>query len=263
MPLVLGIVGTGRKSGKTSLVEEVTSRLTDKGYNVCTIKHIAEDSFDTPRKDTWRHLRAGASTVIAVTSSEIIRITKTQGPSLKAALEQIPHGLNLVLVEGFKNSEFSKVLIAKNAGEVEVLMGQVDRVVAVTGPIAESMEERAKVPQSIPVIDTDALIPMVERMIVKDFIKSLPGLNCKQCGYPSCEALAQAIMRGEAMMNQCKTITMEDVTLSIDGRRVPLSEFVQTFMRNTITGMVYTLKGVEAEKVRRIVIEIRGADGMG
>jgi len=73
---VLNIIAFQRKSGKTLLIEYLTKKLSEKGYNICTLKHISEGSFDSKEKDTWRHMKAGASTVIAVTKNELIRIKK-------------------------------------------------------------------------------------------------------------------------------------------------------------------------------------------
>jgi len=44
----------------------------------------------------------------------------------------------------------------------------------------------------------------------------LPGVNCGACGYPGCEAFAQAMVRGEAEMTGCKpggSATAEAITV--------------------------------------------------
>ncbi|MEO2032331.1 MAG: molybdopterin-guanine dinucleotide biosynthesis protein B, partial [Planctomycetaceae bacterium] len=55
----------GRKnSGKTGLIVELVSFLTDLGYCVGTIKHTHHDhELDTPGKDSYRHCAAGAKVV--------------------------------------------------------------------------------------------------------------------------------------------------------------------------------------------------------
>ena len=42
---------------------------------------------------------------------------------------------------------------------------------------------------------------MAEQM--KKIEKSLPGINCSACGAPSCAALAEDIVRGEAGTDAC------------------------------------------------------------
>jgi molybdopterin-guanine dinucleotide biosynthesis protein B len=94
-------------------------------------------------------------------------------------------------------------------------------------------------------------------MILEDMVKRLPKLNCKKCGYDSCGALAQAILRKEASIDCCKSLLDEEVILMVDGKRVFLSEFPKNFMRNTVLGMVNSLKGVEREKSQKISLSIK------
>ena len=51
----------GRKnSGKTTLIVELVSALTARGYRVGTVKHTHHDhELDTPEKDSYRHRKAG------------------------------------------------------------------------------------------------------------------------------------------------------------------------------------------------------------
>ena len=68
---------------------------------------------------------------------------------------------------------------------------------------------------------------MAERM--KKIEKALPGVNCSACGAPSCAALAEDIVRGEAKMDTCIFINRnsqasEDAIRSIWGDRVKAKE---------------------------------------
>ena len=111
MATVIGVVSDSRKMGKTKLLSELIRRLVMKGYRVAAIKHISERAFDTPYKDTWLHLDAGASEVAAVTQTELVRISRPNNPSLELALSQLSSGYDFVLIEGFKASSFPKILI--------------------------------------------------------------------------------------------------------------------------------------------------------
>lgn len=256
LPFVMNIIGWGRKRGKTRIVEELTRRLTAKGYHVCTVKHIAEGAFDTPGKDTWRHLRAGASTVIAATPKELIRITPSQAPSLEATLEEVPEGVDVVLVEGFRRSPYPKVIVGASADEVAKLLDHVDKVLAITGPISGDEDEAAKLRSTVPVLDIDEILPLVERMILEE---ALPGLNCRQCGHDSCASFAQAVLRGETTLRGCRTLSTEEVALRIDGRRVLLSPFPQSIIKNTVWGLIRSLKGVSEIRKGSILLEVREA----
>jgi len=108
---IIGVVSDSRKMGKTKLLVELIRRLVKKGYRVATVKHISEQVFDTPSKDTWLHLNAGASEVMAVTETELVRIGRPSRPSLELALSQLSGEYDFVLIEGFKRSRFPKILI--------------------------------------------------------------------------------------------------------------------------------------------------------
>jgi hypothetical protein len=68
---------------------------------------------------------------------------------------------------------------------------------------------------------------MAERM--KKIEKALPGVNCSACGAPSCAALAEDIVRGDAGIDTCIFINRhsqasEDAIRSIWGDRVKTKE---------------------------------------
>jgi hypothetical protein len=68
---------------------------------------------------------------------------------------------------------------------------------------------------------------MAERM--KKIEKSLPGVNCSACGAPSCAALAEDIVRGDARIDTCIFINRhsqasEEAIRSIWGDRVKTKE---------------------------------------
>ena len=47
-----------------------------------------------------------------------------------------------------------------------------------------------------------------------------------------------------------------DMTLKVDGKEVPLNEFVEKFMSGSITGAMESLKGIN-ENWKKIEIEIK------
>ena len=179
MPLTINIIGIGRGSGKTSLVEALTRELTQRTYKVWTVKHIS-GSFNTVRKDTWKHLEAGALAVMAVTPNELVSIKKIPEPSLEAALEKIPKELGIVIVEGFKSSKYPKIITSRIVKDASKLMKRVKEVFAISGPVAE--RESGKSINGVPILKPDELVPKVEGMIIDYAVKGLPDLNCGSCG---------------------------------------------------------------------------------
>lgn len=108
----------------------------------------------------------------------------------------------------------------------------------------------------IPVKELDSLVSQVEEMILKDLINRLPGLNCKRCGFPSCEALAHAVSKGEATLADCIEQPQSGVNLSVNGKTVYLSSFPGEFIRNTVLGMVASLKGVDKTGIKKVRLDV-------
>ena len=91
--------------------------------------------------------------------------------------------------------------------------------------IDEQMEIDEITPHSIYKLDDNfsEAIKMAERM--KKIEKALPGVNCSACGAPSCAALAEDIVRGDADISSCMFINRhsqasEDAIRNIWGDRI-------------------------------------------
>ncbi len=242
---VIQVVGVGRNSGKTWLIEGLVRELTQRGYRVATVKHISEGPFDTAHKDTWRHLQAGATPVIAVSTQELVTIHPATEPSLEQALQAVPQDVDVVLVEGFKGSDHPQILAARSLQEVEALIPAAGPMIAIAGPIADEAGRPPAV-QSIPILDLDTLVRRVEELLRNAAVQRLPGIDCRRCGFESCAALGAAIVAGIASIDQCTTLRERDVVLTVDGTPVALSPFPKDFVRNTVLGMIQTLRGVPA-----------------
>jgi len=131
-PYVVCIVGVMRHVGKTTILTKTLKEMKRRGLQVGTIKHISNHStFDFPNgKDTSRHLKAGSSITLAVTSSEIITVRKDLPATLESALRQMPKGLDYVLVEGFRESQYPKIVVASSSsGDLPEVKGDIIAVV--------------------------------------------------------------------------------------------------------------------------------------
>lgn len=256
MPLVINVVGRGRGSGKTSIIEEITRKISDRNFQVATIKHISAETFDTPNKDTWRHFKAGASSVLALTSGEIIHIKMTEKPSLTQALEIIGNEVDIVLVEGFKDSTNAKILVGEKSSDVNNLLPKLENVIAISGKVTSNPYEIDKITGDVPILKIEKLLSLIEEMLIGETIKKLPGLNCKQCGYNSCMDMGKAILRGVASTDDCKTLMNTDVKLMIDNEIIHLSPFPRDFIKNVVIGMTKSLKGVELDNANFLELKI-------
>jgi len=257
MPLVMAVVAAGRGRGKTALVELICRALSGD-FTVWTVKHLSQ-SFDLRDKDTWRHMAAGAYGTIAVSPEEVVTLKSKRGASVEDALDEVPAGVDLVLAEGFRKSLYPKVLVARTVDEAMEQLRKIEGVFALHIPGEElgSLKAAGK----IPVLSEGELIERVREMVVADQVKRLPGINCRKCGFSSCDALGKAIREGSGFLRQCRVLQESDLQLLVDGHQVYLSPFPKSFVKNVLLAMVGTLKGVDGSKMARLLIEVRKKGG--
>ncbi len=140
-------------SGKTTLVEGVIGALKLRGLRVSVVKH-AHHKFDIdhPGKDTWRHREAGAFEVIAVSDRRMALMREFEQPAqltVHQLIAELDHGVDWVLVEGFKQSDLPKVEVWRaDAGQPARYMGD-ERVLAIATDDATRLPE----PTSRPLLD--------------------------------------------------------------------------------------------------------------
>lgn len=119
-PKVLQIIGF-KNSGKTTLICRLIEKLSDQGVKVGTIKHDGHDfEMDQQGTDTWLHRQSGAKTV-AITSDFRSAWFTDQPMSMEELLQQMT-GVELVLVEGFKQENGDKLILARTDDELEQLL---------------------------------------------------------------------------------------------------------------------------------------------
>ena len=108
---VISIIGE-KKSGKTTLIEDLIMRLKDYGSVGC-IKHAQElDLYES--KDTTRLFNAGAEVVIGSSEHVTLKLSRSKSKSLnlKEQLKDMADsGMDFVLVEGFKSSDLPKIAL--------------------------------------------------------------------------------------------------------------------------------------------------------
>ncbi|MDH5635444.1 MAG: molybdopterin-guanine dinucleotide biosynthesis protein B [Candidatus Bathyarchaeota archaeon] len=228
---IVAVVGS-KKSGKTTAVETLVRGLTKKGYKVATVKHIPETDFtiDTKGKDTWRHAKAGARTVISVAPNEltVIRKVDTTKYSLEQLVTECEDDVEIIILEGFKkligqNLTVPKIVAVKTTDEVLEASGHYEPILTLVGPVPT---EAAKL--KIPYVD-----------VLKE---------------P--EKLVGLVDQEAAVLVERKRKHEEKLKIQIDERVLPLNLFVQKIMRNTILGMISTLKGIATKGDERISVII-------
>ena len=229
--VIVAVVGSS-ESGKTTAVEALIRGLTKKGYTVASAKHIPASEFtiDTEGKDTWRHAKAGANTVLSVAPNELTVIKKVD--TTEYSLEQIIAELqeaDIIILEGFKglagqDATIPKIVAVKTVDEISTALERYKNILAFIGNIPDKT-----VKTEIPFID----------------VLKAP------------EKLVELVNQKVAILVERKRKQEENITIQVDGRFVPLSPFVQKIVRETILGMISTLKEIKIKGEEKVSIIIR------
>lgn len=182
MVLAISVIGVSG-SGKTTTIEYLISCLSKEGFRVGSIKHVhrTEFSIDTPGKDTWRHMKAGALVTVSVAPKEIAVIKKTTASKNQHDLDKIislldNEALDIIFLEGLhslvaKRTDIPKIIAAKDLGDLKkILEGTTPPILAVTGLVArDKFDARVLSDLKIPIIDLykegDALLELVKNYI--------------------------------------------------------------------------------------------------
>ena len=163
LPPILCFVGRSN-SGKTTLIERLISVLVQDGYRVATIKHAGHGfNLDTDGKDSWRHKRAGASTVIVTTKGSLAMFTDVAEEVGVEELRQryVSTGTDLIIAEGWKSEGYPKVVVVRDhVGEVDV---SPEGLLAMV-----SNKPLEHVPEGMPLLDPDD-IAGVAAVVMKRF----------------------------------------------------------------------------------------------
>jgi molybdopterin-guanine dinucleotide biosynthesis protein B len=120
---ILCFVGRSN-SGKTTLIERVIPELVRAGYKVATVKHAGHGfDLDTEGKDSWRHKRAGASSVMVLSKASMAMFADV---SDQMNVEDVRDRFldctyDLIIAEGWKHESYPKIVIVREQiGEIPV-----------------------------------------------------------------------------------------------------------------------------------------------
>ena len=162
---ILCFVGRSN-SGKTTLIERLIPMLVQDGYRIATIKHAGHGfNLDTEGKDSWRHRRAGASTVIVTSKGSLAMFTDVDEEVRVEELRDryVREGIDLIIAEGWKSEGYPKVVVVRDhVGEVEV---SPEGLLAMV-----SNKPLDRVPDGVPVLHPDDIASLVA-IICKRFTR--------------------------------------------------------------------------------------------
>ncbi len=233
---VLFVVGK-HEVGKTTFIENLLPVLVKRGISTAVIKDIHIEGFciDQEGKDTWRHWKAGASTVVARGLDETDILVKR-----RMAIEEILPAVepaDLVIAEGFKELHGRKVIVAREAAdlaEIEALMTESDAVWGVAGPVVDGGHYSGKFPALSDAASLEALADRLEPMAKLQRLKR-----------------NRLVMPMEAAA--CK--------VSIDGTPVDMKSYVADTLKNVILGAIASLHWNVKMPVARVDVSLGKAEG--
>ncbi|MFN3346636.1 MAG: molybdopterin-guanine dinucleotide biosynthesis protein B [Candidatus Bipolaricaulaceae bacterium] len=152
---VLAVIGH-QGAGKTTLICQLIPVLRARGYRVGTVKHVGpEVEPDTPGKDSFRHREAGAERVLLYSQRLGALFWDHLGDPVEEYIARYMDDLDLVILEGFKESTFPKIEVYRGG---EPLAGRTPVLAVVT-------DRPARVPDGTPILPPDP-------ELVADFIES-------------------------------------------------------------------------------------------
>ena len=214
---IISIVGPS-DSGKTTLVVKLLRALKRKGYRTGVLKHThAAIKLDRAGTDTDRFRKAGAALSAISDDNLLASFGDISSKTLKSIFGMLASGLDLLIVEGYKQETLPKLLFTDHLAHVDF-----KGIVATYGSVAGKMGKRAKGRQ-------DRHIP-----------------HFKPSGISSLAAWLEQtfILPGR------KTGA---VRVSIDGRELPMKPFVAGMIKETNRGLLKSLKRAQGRQIQIII----------
>lgn len=230
MTQVVAIVGS-TDSGKTTVIEGLLPLLRARGLRVGTMKHTHHGfDFDREGSDSARHTAAGAAPVLVVGPDGGMLLTPEArrgdvgDDTLGVLVARYFADCDLVLVEGFSGEPMLKVLVHRRGIEVRDDLG--------SGSV-------------IGVVTDEPLAP------------TGPLEHARQVGFDDLAPLADQL---EGATFDEGWIVPGMLALVVDGQRIPLGDFAERMVRETILGMLGALKGLPDDPHRIDLVVRRAGD---
>lgn len=149
-------------TGKTTLLTQLLPRLREQGLRVAVIKHAHHQfDIDKPGKDSYQIREAGASQVV-VASKNLLALMQTpltaqDEPRLADCLAKLDYdALDLVLVEGFKQTNFAKLELHRPSLGKPLLANADQHIIAVACDAPVSLQ------RDLPVLDLNDIGKIAE-----------------------------------------------------------------------------------------------------
>lgn len=227
MPFLLSISGH-HNAGKTTLALSLSKALRDRGYKIAVVKSSKEKNIftDTPQKDTWLYREAGIPLVGFFQENLFTLYLNPENINFSSFKDwhtfflSLFWNFNLVILEGFKGFDMIHKLWV----------------------IKESKEDLKKI---------KAELKNLLGFVVKDEEKIWENLYPEEkfFSFNKIDILANFV---EELIKRYEPRAL----LKVNGKKIPMKNFVEDILVYPLLGFVRALKGVP-EKIEDIEIKIK------
>ncbi len=211
---IVAVVGA-KNTGKTTLVIRIVRELAERGFAVGTVKH-SHHRFDMSDRDTGKHKKAGAEIVAGIGEETFFTIKENMKLDDVLGMMNFIKNLDFIILEGFKTSKYAKISTSDFKDDFTIANVNVFEM------------------------DDCTLKTLVDLLDERSY-GMIKYLNCKKCGFDSCDDFVDGKIKGNTNAILCKSES-DEVLLKIDNHMIPLNPFVRNFVKETIQGMVKSLK---------------------
>lgn len=226
---IVSIVGL-KNSGKTSLSVKIIKELKKRGYSVATVKDSHHQmEMDRENTDTWQHKEAGSDIVVGLGSTSFFNIREKLSLERLLFLIKAIKEPDFVVIEGFKTYNYPKIATSEEVVD----------------------EYTLELVNSFTITDEE-IVTLTDKIENKTY-DIVNTLFINNCGFNNGDDIAKGIIKDEINSNDLDKV---DVNLSIDGKVVGLNRFVNDFIKESILGMLKSLKTEEYSVENQDTIEI-------
>ena len=133
-------------SGKTHLIEFIIKKFkTEFNLEVSVVKNIHEHRLDVEGKDSYIFSEAGAIFSIIKNKLNQNAIYLNKETSLEALMEWLnksPYKVDLIIVEGFRDTTYPTILCVKDLDDIETQLNENVKIISGLITLSEISEER-------------------------------------------------------------------------------------------------------------------------
>lgn len=213
MMLIVSIVGKSG-SGKTTLLEKVVAELTKRGYSVGTIKHDVHGfEIDYEGKDSWRHKKAGAKTVVLSSPDKIAVIKDVDEEWTPSMLGfSFIDDADIIITEGYKKADYPKIEVIRKTKSTKPICRKDKNLIAIASDIKFKCRD-------VPCVDIN------NAKGIADLIEE------------------RFLQKGACREKSDPCLIHTGTCLMVNGKKITLKPFIDELLAEAIKGMIKSLKG--------------------